>query len=209
MSLTETPAQVGVPVLVVVTLVSILLAVLAVTENVTPETVSVLTSLLLIVVTATYAYLTYGLLLESRESRRRESAPILTVVTDKFDVVPELSNVGNGPARRVEVTLRAHSEGEVIEQTGLSIGNLGVNQSYILREEPFSKLIDEEEEFHEQWDTFTVSGQMTDAFGDVVPVELRYEPDQIGSAPSVSRGPTESALERVAVELERLREADN
>ncbi|MEZ3115736.1 hypothetical protein RYH80_07375 [Halobaculum sp. MBLA0147] len=207
MSFTEKPARVGVPVLVGVVLVSTLLAALAVTGNVGPRRISVVTSLLLIVVTATYAYLTYGLLLESRESRRRESAPVLTVVTEEYGVVPELLNVGNGPAREVEVTLHAVRASGETETTRLSIRNLGIDQSYPILEDPFGKLTDEEATASDEFTELRVTGTLRDAFDDEVSVDLRYELSEIGPAPDIARGPTASALEDIAVELGRLRES--
>jgi hypothetical protein len=207
MSFTDDPAGIGVPLLVAVTLASIVIAVLLLTGGVTGETTSVLTSLLLVVVTATYAYLTYGLLLESRESRRRESAPVLAVITDEFGVVPELLNVGNGPARQVEVTLHAVRANGETEATRISIRNLGVNQSYPILEDPFRDLTDEKTSIPDEFTELLVTGTLRDAFGDEVPVDLQYDLSEIGPAPDVARGPAESALEDIAVELRRLRES--
>lgn len=205
MSFTDDPAAVGVPLLVFVTLVSFVIAVLLFTSDVGARDVSVLTSLLLVVVTAVYAYLTYGLLQESRETRRRETAPVLVVVTDRYGLVPELLNVGNGPARSAELTLCAVAEDGATEETEVSLRNLGVGQSEPILEEPFKHLTDEKEDASDQYAYLRVDSEMRDAFGDRVPVDLEYELSEIGPAPDTTGRP--EPLERIAVEVERIRES--
>lgn len=208
MSFTDDPAAVGVPFLVAVTLASLVIAVLLLTGDVTGKTTSVLTSLLLVVVTATYAYLTYGLLLESRETRRREAAPVLTIITDQSGQVPELLNVGNGPVRRGELTLCAVADDGSETETELTLRNLDVNQSMPILEEPFSKLTDENAGVSDEYTKLRVTGKIRDAFGDSIRVKLEYELSEIGPPPTITRGPRSSALEKIAVELERLRESE-
>ncbi len=167
---------------------------------ITRQAVSVAGTLLLVLVTLTYAVLTYGLVVETRRSRRQAVRPVIELVTDQDNVTTRFKNVGNGPARTGKLTVRLRDENgsNGTNEQLVTINDLATGQTHVIRPEPFDRAVDNTTDVADRYTHFDVEGTVTDAFGTNHEVDRSYALADIGT--------DQDRNDPVAIELRRLRQ---
>ena len=149
-------------------------------------------TVLLVVLTGIYATATYQMMLETRKARQQEIKPAFEFRAQEHQ--SSLVNVGNGPARKLKVTIRLLPAGEFFQVPPQSIRSGG---EVVIRDPQFPDLgewdylelqlqnpdvdvdeIDDEEFIHETenhpYQQLTMDGSCEDIWGNKVPIEETY-----------------------------------
>jgi hypothetical protein len=116
-------------------------------------------SVLLAAITAVYVILTGQLLRETKNARRQELMPIMNLDLEQYAIGalgPKLENVGNGPARDVDATVKLVPGGKenTITSKNIRPGDFAASVG------PVSP------DSHENYNKMVVEGEYTDAFGE-------------------------------------------
>lgn len=170
-----------------------------------PPQASALASLLLVVVTGAYVYVTHSLVVETRRARRRERAPAIDLEPDGLG--PKVRNVGMTPAYDLELTFElvpADDSDAARETTERSRRNLDAGDWLRLDEPPFRALCDPEDA-PAAYDELRVTGRCHNYFDEPFPVEKSYPVPFVtddGTPDAVP--PTEVSLSRIQNDLAEL-----
>jgi hypothetical protein len=190
-------------------------------------TASLSASLLLVILTGAYAFITLWMTHETKKSRRQEIQPVLEFRPHEHRST--IVNLGSGPARNIDLTLTLEPKGE---SHRVQWQSLAPQQEIAIPAEPFSSIADREyldlqlqgadidwesvEDDEEFWDEFDdypyeqlrMTGSCEDVWENLQEVEERYDvwnltEAMVGTVPSTME--EKSSLELVAVELSSLR----
>jgi len=207
--------------------VSVVLLYASITGLITGGTASLGASLLLVLLTGGYAFITLWMTHETRRSRQQEIQPVLEFLPKETDST--VINLGNGPARNIDLTLTLEPKGE---SHPVQWQSLAPQQELAISNEPLSSIADREytslqvqgadvdletveddEAFWEElgdhpYDELHMEGTCEDVWGNSKEVDETYDvwnltQAMVGTVPSTMD--EESSLELVAVELSRLR----
>lgn len=199
---------------------------------VTGGTASLAASLLLVLLTAVYAFFTLWMAHETRRSRQQEIQPVLEFRPREYGST--IVNLGSGPARNIDVTLTLMPDGE---SHSVQWQSLPSGQEIMIPAEPFSSIADreylglqlqgadidwetvEDEDEDEFWDEFDehpyeqlhMEGFCEDVWGNQQSVNSTYEvwnltEAMVGTVPSTMD--EESSLELIATKLNKMRAFD-
>ncbi|WP_134670423.1 helix-turn-helix transcriptional regulator [Halorussus marinus] len=133
--------------------------------------INAVSTVVLVIVTGVYAYLTWGMVRETRRARKQEVTPVMNLDVEPFSIgawAPKIENIGNGPAIDVNGTVKLHPDGEEHEiqtkniPSGDFTGSLSPNVS---------------ENTHEEYESLVVEGSYRDVFGDRDTFKETYELD--------------------------------
>lgn len=132
-------------------------------------TINAAATVVLVIVTAVYVFLTWGMVKETRSARKQEVMPIMNLDVEPFSIgawAPKVENIGNGPAIDVDATVKLEPGGEEYEL-----------QSKNVPSGDFTGILDPKvnEDTHEEYDSLRVEGAFTDVFGDREPFEAEYD----------------------------------
>jgi len=141
---------------------------IAVPLNIAP-TINAAATVILVIVTAAYVFLTWGMVKETRSARKQEVMPVINLDVEPFSIgawAPKIENVGNGPALDVTGTVKLEPGGEEYEL-----------QSKNIPAGDFTGVLNPQvsEDTHEEHDSLTVEGEYTDVFGETGTFEAEYD----------------------------------
>jgi len=164
--------------------------------------VNAISTVVLVIVTGVYAYLTWGMVRETRRARKQEVMPVMNLDVEPFAIgawAPKIENVGNGPAIDVTGTVQFEPGGEEheIQSKNIPAGD-------------FTGSLDPKvhEESHEKYDSMTVTGEYTTVFGDTESFEESYDLELLakldGAESMMKRDWKERYLQRVEQHLRSL-----
>lgn len=102
-------------------------------------TASLGTSVLLVVLTGTYAFITLWMTYETKQSRQQAVQPVLEFQPREYRST--IVNLGNGPARKIDLTLTFEPKGDSHQITWHS---LIPHQEVVITTAPFSMIADRE-----------------------------------------------------------------
>lgn len=167
------------------------------------EIISGWSSVVLVVVTAIYAGLTWKLVRETKDARQQEIMPAISLELESVihgAVTPVLKNIGNGPAREVNTELQLLPDGPNEEFNRKSIASNGSSSTLGLQ-------IGSERA--EEYSELSVTGTCTDAFGKEYPIEDEICLDThlsalAGSGDSLNQDPQVRQLENIERHLESI-----
>jgi DNA-binding transcriptional ArsR family regulator len=121
--------------------------------------INAVATVILVIVTAAYVFLTWGMVKETRQARKQEVKPVMNLDVEPFSIgawAPKIENVGNDPALDVSGTVRLEPGGESYEVKSKNIpagdftGSMNPQVS---------------EDTHEEYDSLTIEGEYMDVFG--------------------------------------------
>jgi len=126
-------------------------------------------TVILVIVTAVYAFLTWGMVKETRRARKQEVMPVINIDVEPFSIgawAPKVENIGNGPALDVNATVQLEPGGEAHEL-----------QSQNITAGDFAGMLYPQvnEDTHEEYDSLKIEGSVTDVFGDTDTFEAEYD----------------------------------
>jgi len=159
-----------------------------------PSFVSAVVTSMLVMVTGISVFLTLLLLEENRTARQREFEPSFTVYLEPvaigaFDVV--LENIGNGPAKDVEATLRLYPDEIEWKFRRQNVRPGDKAPAFISEEDIVFK-----QESSDEFDKITVQGECTDVFGNTVEFSDAYDMALLRSGEYTQHLPYEDRLEQ-------------
>jgi DNA-binding transcriptional ArsR family regulator len=131
--------------------------------------INAVATVILVLVTGVYVFLTWGMVKETRSARKQEVTPVMNVDVEPFSIgawAPKIENVGNGPALDVSGTVKLEPDGEEYDLRSKNIpaGDFtGAMNPRVSEETP------------EEYETLKVEGKYTDVFGDTKPFEAEYD----------------------------------
>lgn len=188
---------------------------------------SLVASLLLVFVTLIYASITLWMAIETHRSRQQEIKPVLEFRPREYH--SSIVNIGNGPARDIDLTLTLEPEGD---SRTVQWQSLAPGQEIAITVEPFSSIADREyigfqlygidttsevmleedalpddpDEFPYQ--TLTMVGTCEDAWENRQDVDEEYDvrnltEAMVGTAPSTMD--EAMSLESLAIDVDRIR----
>lgn len=202
-------------------------------ETISSSVASVATTTLLVLLTAFYALSTYGMVRETRrmaeetrKSREQEIRPVIEF--HAREVYSQIANIGDGPARNVDLNLTLLPSGltHTIREQSLPSG-----ESISIPAEPFSSIrdrgflelqeqgldfdwddVDDYEEFWEEQDfpyeTLRMTGTVEDVWGNTHEVDVEYDvwnlTQELQGAVSLTLD-MEQSLDSIARELRQIR----
>ena len=131
-------------------------------------TINAVSTIVLVIVTAAYVFLTWGMVKETRQARKQEVMPVMNLDVEPFSIgawAPKIENIGNGPALDVTGTVKLEPDGEEYEL-----------QSKNIPAGDFSGAINPQvsEDTHEEYDSLAIEGSYTDVFGERNTFEETY-----------------------------------
>ncbi|WP_408957557.1 hypothetical protein [Natrinema sp. 74] len=132
---------------------------LEVITNLAPA-INAVSTVVLVIVTGVYAYLTWGMVRETRRARKQEVTPVMNLDIEPFSIgawAPKIENIGNGPAIDVDGTVKLHPGGEEhnIQTKNIPSGDFTGSLSPQIAEDA-----------HEDYESLVVEGSYRDVFGD-------------------------------------------
>lgn len=138
---------------------------------ITAPTINAAATVILVIVTASYVFLTWGMVKETREARKQEVKPVINLDVEPISIgawAPKIENIGNGPALKVSGTVRLDPGGESYEV-----------QSKNIPAGDFTGAMNPQvsEDTHEQYDSLTMEGEYMDVFGVKDTFEETYDLD--------------------------------
>lgn len=134
------------------------------------ETALVVANVVLVLITAWYAWQTHQTVVEMREARRAVVRPrvCLSLRTKGGHAIVRIENVGSGPALDARATARLITDGETVEQIDWSSPVLRAGESRLLYMPKENSLF----EYHEKRGTrVTLSGSCSSAAGETIPID--------------------------------------
>jgi hypothetical protein len=177
-------------------LVTAALALAVFRASISPESVNSLSTILLVTITGIYAFLTWMLVVENRRARRERHSPSFVVEADIFG--PRIRNVGNGPARDLEITLTLVSDDDRV-RTVVRRDGLVPDDDVWVSELPFAAIGDELDDVHDRYESLEVNVSFEDMFGRPDSRTLTYTTETLIA--DESRG---SPDQRIANNLEKI-----
>jgi hypothetical protein len=122
--------------------------------------ISAISTVVLVIVTGVYAYLTWGMVRETRRARKQEVMPVINLDVEPFSIgawAPKIENIGNGPAIDVTgtVTLEPGGEEHEIQSKNIPAGDFTGSLEPQIGEDTYK-----------DYDSLTVEGSYTTVFGD-------------------------------------------
>lgn len=169
----------------------------------TPQFANAISTLVLVLVTIIYAYLTQLLVRETRTARRQEVAPALELEGHVSGL--RLANIGNGPAKNLSGTLQL--AGDTEEATEFSRQSLNSGEYIWFDETPFSAVTDPEAAVQDDVDTVIISAEYTDLLGEPTTSTVSRDVEQLQSqqpAEKLALERIDDTLRRIETQLERL-----
>jgi|GEM_PF-4782491 len=126
-------------------------------------------TVVLVIVTGVYAYLTWGMVRETRRARKQEVSPVMNLDVEPFSagaVAPKIENIGNGPAIDVDGTVKLHPGGEEheIQSKNIPSGDFTGSVAPQIGEDS-----------HEEYESLVVEGSYRDVLGDRGTFEEEYD----------------------------------
>jgi len=131
--------------------------------------INAISTVVLVVVTAAYAYLTLGMVRETRRARKQEVTPAMTLDVEGVSIstmAPKVTNIGNGPALDVTGTVKLHPGGEEheIQTKNIPPGDFTGSMSPEVTTDT-----------HEEYDSLVVEGSYKDVYGNTDTFEVSYD----------------------------------
>lgn len=168
------------------------------------STINASATVILVLVTAVYAFLTWRMVVETRRARQQEVTPVFNLSVKPISIgawAPAIENVGNGPALDVEATLTLEPGGEEhrVETKNIPEGDFAGSMNPRIGEDT-----------HEEYDSLVVEGEYTDVFGERSTFDESYDLEFLakhdGADSIMKRDPTERHVRRIEQHLKAISE---
>lgn len=134
-------------------------------------------TVLLVGITAVYAYLTYELVRETTQGRKDAVVPVIKLSVDEWG--PKLSNIGNGPAVDLYACLTLDGDGQSDEKFEIKEKNLRAGDEIEILDHPFVTIPDPNGDANRNYDYLNIYWECNDIFGHSESDRKAYELDDL------------------------------